>query len=164
MPTVRRGQDSTLRIKFGAQEAALMRQVVNEIGQVIAGEETTAIHQRLFPDAFDDPEETKKYNAMVHDELRANKMRALDAIRNNLGDPGRVSVTLSSGDAHLWLTALTDIRLALGVRLGATEDHMVREPDPDDPDGPAMAVLHWLGWLQEMMVENLDPFSERSGS
>jgi hypothetical protein len=83
-------------------------------------------------------------------------------MRNTLGDSGRVSATLSTSEAHLWLTALTDIRLAIGVRLDVSEEDMGREPDPADPDGLALVVLHWLGWLQETMVENLDPFSERT--
>lgn len=158
MPSARRGDGSSLKLKLNAQEAALMRHVVSEITQVISGEETTDIHDRLFPDAFNDPEETRKYNALVHEELRTHKLRALDTIRNTLGDTGRVSASLPPDEAHLWLTALTDIRLALGVRLEVSEEDMGREPDPDDPKAPGLAVLHWLGWLQETMVENLDPF------
>ena len=164
MPAVRRGGDSSLKIKLNAQEAALLRQVVDEVTQVIAGDEATPIHERLFPDAFQDPEETKKYNTMVRDELKTHKLNALSSMRATLGDSGRVSVTLSTSEAHLWLTALTDIRLAIGVRLDISEEDLGREPDPADPDGPALMVLHWLGWLQESMVENLDPFSERTDS
>jgi hypothetical protein len=163
MPSVRGGRDS-LKIKLDAEEAALLRQVVDEITQVIAGDEPTPIHDRLFPDAFEDPEETRKYNTMVRDELKSNKLRALTAMRETLGDSGRVSATLPTSEAHLWLTALTDIRLAIGVRLDVSEEDMGREPDPADPDGLALVVLHWLGWLQETMVENLDPFSERTDS
>jgi hypothetical protein len=161
MPSVRGGNDS-LKIKLNADEAALLRQVVAEITDVIAGEEATPVHDRLFPDAFEDPEESKKYNTLVRDELKTHKLSALNSMRNTLGDSGRVSATLSAGEAHLWLTALTDIRLAIGVRLDVSEEDMGREPDPADPDGLALVVLHWLGWLQETMVENLDPFSERT--
>ena len=56
------------------------------------------------------------------------------------------------------------MRLALGVRLEVSEEDMGREPDPDDPNAPAFAVLHWLGWLQETMVEKLDPYSEGTDS
>lgn len=163
MPSVRGGNDS-LKIKLNAEEAALLRRVVDEITQVIAGDEATPMHERLFPDAFEDPEETKKYNTMVGDELKSNKLRALAVMRETLGDSGRVSATLATSEAHLWLTALTDIRLAIGVRLDVSEEDMGREPDPADPDGLALVVLHWLGWLQETMVENLDPFSERTDS
>ena len=161
MPSVRGGNDS-LKIKLNAEEAALLRQVVDEITDVLAGEETTPVHDRLYPDAFEDPEETKKYNTLVRDELKSNKLRALTAMRETLGDSGRVIATLPTSEAHLWLTALTDIRLAIGVRLDVSEEVMGREPDPADPDGLALVVLHWLGWLQETMVENLDPFSERT--
>ena len=164
MSAVRKSGDSSLKIKLNAQEATLLRQVVDEITQVIAGEEATPVHERLFPDAFEDPEETKKYNTMVRDELKAHKLSALNSMRETLGEAGRVNATLSTSESHLWLTALTDIRLAIGVRLDVSEEDMGREPDPADPDGLALVVLHWLGWLQETMVENLDPFSERTDS
>jgi hypothetical protein len=157
-----RGGNDSLKVKLNAEEAALLRQVVDEITQVIAADEVSPVHERLFPDAYEDPEETKKYNTMVRDELKTHKLSALRTIRTTLGDSGRVSATLSASEAHLWLTAITDIRLAIGVRLDVSEEEMGREPDPTDPDGLALMVLHWLGWLQESMVENLDPFSERT--
>ena len=161
MPSVRGGNDS-LKVKLNVDEAALLRQVVDEITQIISADEATPVHERLFPDAFEDAEETKKYNTMVRDELKTHKLSALNSMQNTLGDSGRVSATLSASEAHLWLTALTDIRLAIGVRLDVSEEDMGREPDPADPDGLALVVLHWLGWLQETMVENLDPFVERT--
>ena len=124
MTSVRGGNDS-LKVKLNAEEAALLRQVVDEITEVIAADEASPVHERLFPDAFEDPEETKKYNTMVRDELKTHKLSALNSMRNS-------------------------------------DEDMGREPDPADPDGLALMVLHWLGWLQETMVENLDPFSERT--
>ena len=48
---------------------------------------------------------------------------------------------------------LTDIRLALGTRFDVTQEKMSHELDPNDPEAPGMSVLHWLGWVQEMLIE-----------
>ena len=96
MPWCAGGNDS-LKIKLNADEAALLRQVVDEITDVIAGEEATPVHDRV-PGPFEDPEESK-YNTLVRDELKSNKLRALTAMRETLGDSGRVSATLPTSEA-----------------------------------------------------------------
>ena len=54
-----------------------------------------------------------------------------------------------------WLATLTDLRLALGIRLGVDEERMGAEVDPSAPDAAAMTVLHWLGWVQEGIIHAL---------
>lgn len=69
-------------------------------------------------------------------------------------DGGRIVLTPEQADA--WLTALTDIRLALGTVLGIddeTPDHL----QPDDPRGPHLDVYHWLTWMQDSLLQALAP-------
>jgi hypothetical protein len=76
----------------------------------------------------------------------------LDAVSTSLGDRGgdRGSDVDIEGDAlQAWLAALTDIRLAIGTRLEVDEEMMAADIDDSDPDARALAVLHWLGWIQE---------------
>ena len=49
-------------------------------------------------------------------------------------------------------TALNDLRLVLGTRLGVTEETYV---DETGPRTPGMAVYVWLTWLQGELVEAL---------
>ena len=68
---------------------------------------------------------------------------------------GRIQLT---GDQALaWLKALNDVRLALGVRLGVTEDFEEQwgRLKPDDPQWSAFEVYAWLGAVQESLVQAL---------
>ena len=53
------------------------------------------------------------------------------------------------------VASLTDLRLALGTRLGVDEERMGAAVDPAGPDAAAMTVLHWLGWVQEGILSAL---------
>lgn len=61
-------------------------------------------------------------------------------------------VTLDEEQAQAWLSALNDVRLALGTAMEVTEDMPETLPD-DDPRAPHLTVYHWLTWAQESLVE-----------
>lgn len=68
--------------------------------------------------------------------------------------PGGGMVKLSADHADAWLSALNDVRLALGTTLGVAEDMPDDLPD-DDPRAPHLGVYHWLTWMQESLVTAL---------
>lgn len=63
---------------------------------------------------------------------------------------GEIRLSLEQADA--WLSALNDVRLALGTALDVDDDTPDELPD-DDPRAPNMAVYHWLTWVQESLVQ-----------
>lgn len=65
---------------------------------------------------------------------------------------GEVRLTYEQADA--WLSALNDVRLALGTALDVTDD-MPDELPEDDPRAPHLGVYHWLTWVQESLVQAL---------
>jgi hypothetical protein len=65
---------------------------------------------------------------------------------------GLVKLSLEQADA--WLSALNDVRLALGTTLGVSEDMPDQLPE-DDPRAPHLGVYHWLTWMQESLVAAL---------
>jgi hypothetical protein len=65
---------------------------------------------------------------------------------------GGVRLSLEQADA--WLSALNDVRLALGTAIDISEDMPDELPD-DDPRSPHLAVYHWLTWVQESLVQAL---------
>ncbi|MGU3437741.1 DUF2017 domain-containing protein [Actinomycetes bacterium M1A6_2h] len=69
-------------------------------------------------------------------------------------DGGRVVLTPEQADA--WLSALNDVRLALGTTLGIEAD-TPDEFDADDPRAPHLDVYHWLTWMQDSLVQALMP-------
>jgi hypothetical protein len=146
-----------LRLRLEPGEAEVLRQLIDELLDVLRREEADdRVSQRLFPDAYDSAEDTAAYNELVSDQLRRDKIGSLRGVRNDLGRDG-VDITLSRQSSERWLTALTDLRLALGTRLEMTEQKMAADLDPQDPQAPWLAVLHWLGWVQESMLQAISP-------
>lgn len=65
-------------------------------------------------------------------------------------------VTLSPEQADAWLTALNDVRLALGTVLEIDAD-TPEELQPGDPRAPHLDVYHWLTWMQDSLLSALAP-------
>jgi hypothetical protein len=70
--------------------------------------------------------------------------------------PDGGTVKLSLEQAEAWLSAVNDVRLALGTTLDVTED-MPDELPEDDPRSPHLGVYQWLTWMQEHLVLALSP-------
>jgi hypothetical protein len=147
--------DAVLQLE--EHEAGLLRELVGETRTLLEADVPRAdpVIARLFPDAYEDPEPAEAYREMVGDELRREKLRSLAAVSESLGPSGHAAVELSADLASAWLAWLTDVRLAVGTRLGVTEETMGGEVDPESAEAPAYEVLHWLGWIQESIIERI---------
>ena len=148
----RRG--AAVRARLDAREILLLRGLAREMRTLLEADVPRAdpVVARLFPDAYDDERERASYRELVDGDLRAAKLRALTTVERGLEEPGGV-VTLDDRDAEAWLTFANDVRLAIGTRLGVDEDAMAAEVSPDDPDADAFAVMHWLAWVQESLLD-----------
>ncbi|GAA3752612.1 hypothetical protein HDA32_004524 [Spinactinospora alkalitolerans] len=114
---------------------------------------------RLFPDAYsDDTESAGDFRRYTEDELRRHKRDNAQAMLVALPEAGG-SVTLDLADAHAWLKALNDVRLALGTRLEIEEEtydaYLRGEGQVDDADAAALHIYDWLGGLQETLLQAL---------
>ena len=112
---------------------------------------------RLFPDAYgDDPEAAGDFRRYTEQGLRSGKVAAARTVLATLPDEGG-RIRLSAGDAEAWLRALNDVRLALGVLLGITEDYERELADVTgtDPRSAYLQVYDWLTFLQETLVRSL---------
>lgn len=112
---------------------------------------------RLFPDVYrEDPDAAGDFRRYTEPGLRDGKVAAARTVLATLpGKGGRVRLTAVDGE--VWLRALNDVRLALGVRLGITEDyeHEMRRVSADDPRAAYLQVYDWLTFLQETLVRAL---------
>ena len=150
------GSESAVRVRFNSQEAELMRRIIEDMQLLLSDPpDGDRAVDRLFPDAYETTEDARAFNELVGDELRAGKLRALEAMEQSLGEKGAVDRVLTSEQADAWLTSLTDMRLTLGTRLDVTEETMSQDIDPEDPNAGLLGVLHWLGWLQESLLRAL---------
>jgi hypothetical protein len=144
-------------MSLDARESGLVRELLKEMKTLLEADipRQDAVVSRLFPDAYDDPEDADAYRELVGDELRKGKTAALRRVESLAGTSGSIDEDLTGEDIEAWLTVLNDIRLAIGTRLSVSEDRMGSDIDPGDPDGPALSVVHWLGWMQELMLEQI---------
>jgi Domain of unknown function (DUF2017) len=112
---------------------------------------------RLLPDAYgDDPEAAGEFRRYTEPGLRSGKVAAAQTVLATLPATGG-RVRLSAGDAQAWLRSLNDVRLALGVVLGITEDyeHEAAGLDPEDPRAAYLHIYDFLTFLQETLVRAL---------
>jgi hypothetical protein len=152
---------SAVRVRLEEQEADIIRSLLSEMTAMLdAGTENDPVLERLFPRAYGTESDENTYREMVGSDLERGKKRALARVGENVGERGSVDVQLSREEADDWLTALTDIRLAIGTRLDVDEEMMSEELNPDDAKAPTLAVLHWLGWIQESMIERISKEEE----
>jgi len=154
MGAVDAAPDGGISMSLDPQEVELLKGLLAEMRLLLEADipRGDQVMQRLFPDAYDNTEEASAYRELVDDDLRSAKLAALKEVSDGLD----ATMTLSPEQASAWLTLLTDLRLAIGTRLDVTEETMADEIEPDDPDAPAYSVLHWLGWIQEMMLRAME--------
>lgn len=113
---------------------------------------------RLFPDAYkDDEKAAAEFRRYTESDLRSGKRErvrcALASLPAELG--GRFE--LDEKQTQCWLAALNDLRLVFGARLGLESDEQEPGADlpSDDPLRELVPVYHYLGYLQETLIEAL---------
>lgn len=169
---------------FEQQEAAVIRGLVSQLEDMLkAREEETPQDElaaltgmrtgpsegpddpvlgRLLPDFHKlDPDTPSKEDLDSAAALRSLHEPAL--IEAKLGvaavvlqtlspDGGEVRLTYEQADA--WLSAINDVRLALGTALDVAEETPDELPE-GDPRAPHLGVYHWLTWVQDTLVQAL---------
>lgn len=169
-----RGDRARLVAAFDAQESAVLYGLVEEVRRMLAAraEERPAdelavltgmvtgpstrpddrVLARLLPDfATDDVDLSSAMRSLHEPALIDAKQEAVSVLLATLpADGGRVE--LDAGQADAWLSALNDVRLALGTALDVSED-LPDLLDPDDPRAPHLGVYHWLTYVQDALVQ-----------
>jgi hypothetical protein len=156
----RPGSGDSLVVSLSSEEAALLAGLPDQLRDVLDGPADDPARARIFPRAYLDPTAEaaeQEWQELVHPELLRDRVDALELVTVTLA---RVEVAgewseiaLTPDEVHAWLGVLNDTRLVLGTRLGVTEDD--HEIDPNDPRAPALALYHWLTWLQGDLVDAL---------
>ena len=145
-----------VRVRFEEHEADVIRNLLSEMHAMLdSGRSGDPVMERLFPRAYTEESDEEAYKELLGSDLEASKKKALDMVAQSIRESGPVDTPLSTEQANEWLAALNDIRLAIGTRLDVSEETMSQELDPDDEKSPAMAVLHWLGWVQESIIDRI---------
>lgn len=112
---------------------------------------------RLLPDAYsDNPEAAAEFRRYTEETLRSGKIASAQVVLASL-PPGGGEVRLSEPECQQWLRALNDVRLALSVRLGITDEDedLTEHLAVDDPRSAYVWVYQWLAYLQDSLLEAL---------
>jgi hypothetical protein len=152
---IRRDVNGGVRLHLQPQEVALLRELLDELETLLEDPEDPAL-RRLFPPAHGDRESEEQYRSLVGDQLLAGRTKALATVRATIGRD-----TLDSDEADAWLRAVNDLRLVLGTRLDVSEEIDWEAVDLQEPRGRELAVYGYLSWLQEQLVDALQPPSDR---
>jgi Domain of unknown function (DUF2017) len=117
----------------------------------VAGDPVMA---RLLPEGHrGDPEAAAEYRELTESSLRSGKTDDLALMRATLPEGGG-DVRLDPDQAAAWLRSTNDLRLALGTRLGITDETEPPEEFADDED-QQLAVYYWLTALQGSLIDAL---------
>ncbi|OFW66196.1 MAG: hypothetical protein A2Z12_07310 [Actinobacteria bacterium RBG_16_68_21] len=140
-PFVRTGDG--VRVHLSKAEIAVLR----GLPEVIAadGDAGGRLDYRAHPD---DPTAEARYRDLIGEDL--NRLRAADRRAFTRG-LGRGEVTVE--DAEAWMRVVGEARIVLAARLGITDDGW--EDDARTTRDPEMALLAYLGYLQDALVTAL---------
>ncbi|TCI96034.1 DUF2017 domain-containing protein [Aeromicrobium sp. IC_218] len=128
--------------------------------------------RRLLPDAYrDDADDAAEFRRFTEQSLVSSKVANAEVLIETLragglddgpiadsDDGTEVEVELDPAQVQAWLRALTDVRLALAVRLGIETDEDLERLEQSDDDAVIAFgdVYDWLGFVQESLVVALD--------
>jgi hypothetical protein len=169
---------------FEQAQAGVIRSLVGQIAELVTSESETAqpgtdsdqtdleaqlglssnveppddpVLARLLPDGYsNDPDAAAEFRRYTEESLRSSKIASAQAVLASLPSGGG-EVRLSEPECQQWLRALNDVRLALSVRLGITDenDDLMENLSVDDPRSAYVWVYQWLAYLQDSLIEAL---------
>jgi hypothetical protein len=113
---------------------------------------------RLFPNAYrDDEDAAAEFRRYTESDLRTGKRGRAQCALESLPEDKGGRFELDEEQAQCWLGALNDLRLVLGSRFGLSDDGQEpgAELEPGDPLLAYVPAYHYLGYLQETLLEAL---------
>ena len=140
-----------VRLRLDVHERLLLSDLLDELERLLDDPDDPEL-RRLFPPAYSDRVDDEQYRSLVRDQLVSGRSKALATVRETLAGE-----TLDLEQADQWLRALNDMRLVLGTRWDVTEQLDYGKLDLNEPRGRELAVYGYLSWLQEQLVEALQP-------
>ena len=138
-----------IRVSLAPPERAILRQLPGLLDSVGDPPDDPAA-ARLRPPAYaNDPEAEDEFRRLMAGELD----QARSADRAGFLEDLSGSALLDEERAGAWLRVLDESRLVLAARLGIEEDGWEESLPGSDPE---VTLLHYLGWLQEELIEAME--------
>ena len=145
-----RREDDGFVVALSDDEAQLVQRLLDELRELLTGDEQGELTARLFPVVHpDDPEQEAEYQRWMRPDLVESKLAAIGTVDRALSGDGR----LDEGGMIAFMQAVNSVRLVLGTMLGLTDDD---QPDEDDAESTyEMQLYVYLSWLLEWSVRAL---------
>lgn len=149
---------------FDREAALVLRQCAAQLTEMLAEapDRDDPVVARLLPDMYrDDPEAAAEMRELTEDDLRGAKVAGFREMIADLPRNGG-DVRLTEESADTWVRGLTDMRLALGLRLDIRDDTDFETEiddavaaDPTSQRVRQLAVYGFLTGLQGSLVDAL---------
>jgi len=147
---IERTGDGEYVLRLPEEERALLRFLPDDLRSLLDAAPDEPDLRRLFPPAYEDAQDEAAYRELMGNELLEGRRQALRVLAETAQ-----AERLTGEQAQAWLTALNDLRLVLGTRLGVTDDSLLEGLTENHPRAPELALYAYLSWLQEQLVEAL---------
>ncbi|MHC4224861.1 MAG: DUF2017 family protein [Planctomycetota bacterium] len=172
-PTLRRSEDGIVL----ADLAPWFVSILLELPGLLSDDQTDEVKERLFPLPSDDVEGQEEWRRYVHPDLFALIASAREIVERDLAgfEPMDSESPLAgwrlpipAKHVSAWISALNAGRLNLGSAHSIESEDMdesefTDETLPLDEKRVAVAKIHLLGWLQQMIIEDMHPPPEGFG-
>lgn len=147
---VRALPDGTYELGLHPDERRTLSDLLAQLREAMESDGEADSLRRLFPVAYhDDPEREAEYRRLMHTELLASRLAAIDTVADVCSRTGDV-VVVSEAELETLAVAVNALRLVLGTLLEVGEDE--DELEEDDPAYGQHQLYLYLGWLLECLV------------
>jgi len=143
--------------------------VLLELPELLDEDQPDEVKERLYPEPSGDPDQSDEWKKYVHPELFALIASARTIVRKDLRSLAPMDeeapldawqVAIEKEHISAWVSALNAARLTLGAAHDVDEEDMTEdqiEQESWDERRLAIAKIHLLGWLQQMIIEDRHP-------
>jgi Domain of unknown function (DUF2017) len=111
---------------------------------------------KLLPDFNQEDPELASALRSLHEPQLIDAKDGVAAVVLRTCPPEGGEVLLTMAESEAWLSALQDVRLALGAVLEVTDDMPDVLPE-SDPRARHLGVYHWLTYVQDSLVDEISP-------
>ncbi|MGA4508375.1 DUF2017 domain-containing protein [Propionibacteriaceae bacterium G1746] len=122
-------------------------------------DERDPITERMFPSAYpDDPEAASDFARFTEAAQRSAKIADACTVLDDLDSLRGGTTRIAPDHIDAWLKTLNNLRLALSVVLGISDEvsnHEAAQRPDEDPRAWLYTYYGWLGWMLESLLESV---------
>ena len=145
--------DDEIEIRLESDEVdalGLVTELLDSVGEVSNDPAGDRLNIAVYPE---DADASAEFQRLMGSEMAAGRQSDRSAFTAVLEALQSGPVTMSLAEAEAWMMVLGEARLALAARLGIEEEGWGE--DPAEAEQPAMALLHYLSYLQGSLTDLL---------